>query len=58
MTRNPISLHPGASVLDAVNMFNTHRISCIPIVDIDRQPVGILSWRDILKALATKLQGA
>jgi acetoin utilization protein AcuB len=41
MTRNPISLHPEASVLDAVHMFNTHRISCIPIVDTDRQPVGL-----------------
>src|SRR5450755_1770774 len=58
MTRNPISLHPEASVLDAVNMFNTHRVSCIPIVNIDRQPVGILSWRDILKALATRHHGA
>jgi acetoin utilization protein AcuB len=58
MTRNPMSLHPEASVLDAVNMFNTHRISCIPIVDIDRQPVGLLSWRDILKALATRHHGA
>jgi acetoin utilization protein AcuB len=58
MSRNPISLHPEASVQDAVYTFNTHRISCIPIVNIDRQPVGILSWRDILKALAKELQDA
>jgi len=58
MTRRPISLHPEASVLDAVNLFNTHRISCIPIVNIDCQPVGMLSWRDILNALAMRLQGA
>ena len=57
MTRHPISLHAEASVLDAVNLFNTHEISCIPIVDDDQHPLGILSWRDILKALATKLNG-
>jgi acetoin utilization protein AcuB len=57
MTRSPISLHPEASVQDAVDIFNTHRISCIPIVNIDRQPVGILSWRDVMRALATRLDG-
>ncbi len=58
MTRSPISLHPQASLQDAVNVFNTHRISCIPIVTVDGQPVGMVSWRDILKALAPRLQGA
>jgi acetoin utilization protein AcuB len=57
MTRSPISLHPEASVQDAVEIFNTHRISCIPIVNIDRQPVGIVSWRDVLRALGTRLDG-
>jgi acetoin utilization protein AcuB len=58
MTRNPFSLHPEAAVQDAVDLFDAHRISCIPIVNIDNQPVGMLSWRDILKALATRLRGA
>ena len=54
VSRNPISLPPEASVLDAVNMFNTQRISCIPIVDRAGTPVGILSWRDILRAVVQK----
>jgi acetoin utilization protein AcuB len=29
----------------------THRISCIPIVDDENNPVGIVSWRDVLKSL-------
>lgn len=49
MTRKPITLTPNATVKDAVNLFNTHRISCIPIVDKDFRPVGIVSWRDILR---------
>jgi acetoin utilization protein AcuB len=58
MTRNPITLNPQASVLDAINVFNTHRISCIPIVDPNGKPVGLVSWRDILKTLAPENQGA
>lgn len=51
MTRKPITLTPSATVKDAVNLFNTHRISCIPIVDKDFRPIGIVSWRDILKSM-------
>ena len=56
MTRNPITLTPQASIQEAINVFNTHRISCIPIVDSDGKPVGLVSWRDILKTLAPKNQ--
>jgi len=52
MSRKPITLHPEAPVLEAIQVFNTHRISCIPIVDHENKPVGVLSWRDILRALA------
>jgi acetoin utilization protein AcuB len=51
MSREPISLAPQASVLDAVRTFNAHRISCLPIVDVDGRPVGVVSWRDILRSL-------
>lgn len=49
VTRKPISLKFDAPVRDAVNIFNSHRISCIPVVDDDGVAVGIVSWRDILK---------
>ncbi|MET3106860.1 acetoin utilization protein AcuB [Oxalobacteraceae bacterium GrIS 2.11] len=51
MTRHPIVLDQRASVADAVALFNTNRISCIPIVDEAGKPVGIVSWRDVLKNL-------
>ena len=51
MSRNPITLHPEAQVADAVQLFLSERISCIPIVDHEFKPVGILSWRDVLKSL-------
>jgi acetoin utilization protein AcuB len=54
MTRKPITLHPEAPIGDAVRLFITHRVSCIPVVDKEFRPVGIVSWRDILKALIKK----
>jgi acetoin utilization protein AcuB len=51
MSRNLITLRRRASVTEAIQLFLDHRISCIPIVDEVMKPVGILSWRDVLKTL-------
>jgi acetoin utilization protein AcuB len=51
MTRKPITLRPQAAVAEAIRLFLAHDISCIPIVDDAFRPVGIVSWRDILKSL-------
>ncbi len=56
MTRKPVTLVQSAGIFDAIEIFNKHNISCIPIVNDEGKPVGILSWRDILKALSS-LQG-
>ena len=32
-------------------VFNQHNISCIPVVNESGKPVGVLSWRDIFKAI-------
>lgn len=52
MTRQPITLKADAAVNDAVALFLAHRISCIPIVNEQFRPLGIVSWRDILRAFA------
>jgi acetoin utilization protein AcuB len=52
MTRRPVTLRPQATVAEAVSLLLAHRISCIPIVDEESKPVGIVSWRDLLRALA------
>lgn len=51
VTRKPITLMPDDDVMQAVAIFNAHRISCIPIVDAANAAVGILSWRDIMRNL-------
>ena len=52
MTRQPKTLGPQSTIAQAANLLLTHRISCIPIVDDQFKPVGIVSWRDLLKSLA------
>jgi len=52
MSREPITLRPQAPLADAVRLFLSHRISCIPIVDDGFRPVGIVSWRDLLRSSA------
>ncbi len=52
MTRKPVVLGPDAALEDAITIFNRYTISCIPVVDDAFKPVGIISWRDILRALA------
>ncbi len=52
MTRQPVTLHPESEISDAIRLFLEHRVSCIPIVGQDFKPVGIVSWRDVLKTFA------
>jgi len=51
MTRDPITVSPEASLAEAISLFNHHRISCLPVVSQGHQPLGVVSWRDILKAM-------
>jgi len=57
MSRNPITLHPEAEIADCVQLFLGQRISCIPIVDREFKPVGVVSWRDVLKSLRAGQKG-
>ena len=54
MTRKPITLTPKARIDDAIEIFNKYNISCIPIVGEEQKPVGIISWRDILKTIRSR----
>lgn len=58
MARNPITITQDSSIFQAVELFNTHRISCLPVVDKNNRPVGIVSWRDILKAIKPRKKAA
>lgn len=49
MTRQPITLRPEATLEAAVELLLERRVSCLPVVDESFRPVGILSWRDLLR---------
>jgi acetoin utilization protein AcuB len=54
MTRHPITLQPHSTVAEAIHLLLANRISCIPIVDDEFKPVGIVSWRDLLRSLGAE----
>jgi len=58
MSRKPKILREDATVDAAIDLFNEHDISCIPILSADDRLLGILSWRDILRALRGKTPAA
>jgi acetoin utilization protein AcuB len=54
MSRKPKILREDATLDDAIDLFNQHAVSCIPILSHDDRLVGILSWRDILRHLRSR----
>jgi acetoin utilization protein AcuB len=54
MSRKPLTLRPEDVVSDAIRLFLERGISCLPIVVEDFKPVGIVTWRDVLRALAPR----
>lgn len=52
MTRQPVVLTADAELSDAITAFSESGVSCLPVVDPEEKPVGILSWRDVMRAIA------
>ena len=57
MTRNPVTINDSASIIEAVELFNSHSISCIPVVNEQGKPVGIITWRDIMREIGNRNKG-
>ncbi|MBD2857571.1 CBS domain-containing protein [Spongiibacter sp. KMU-158] len=55
MARQPITLTSGAPITDAIALMADQPISCVPIVDEKQRPLGIITWRDVMRWL--KKQG-
>lgn len=51
MSRHPVYLKQREDVSKAVTAFRENKVSCLPVVNDQMIPVGILSWRDIIRAL-------
>ncbi|HMK87374.1 MAG TPA: CBS domain-containing protein [Steroidobacteraceae bacterium] len=51
MSRKPVTLPPEATIPEAIQVMLEHGVSCIPVVDANFKPIGIVSWRDLLKKM-------
>jgi acetoin utilization protein AcuB len=56
MTRKLLSLKPTDSIFSAIELFNRHSVSCIPIVNESDEIEGIVSWRDIMRYMEDKVE--
>jgi acetoin utilization protein AcuB len=51
MSRDPITIEAEKGMFHAIQLFNRNKISCLPVVNKQGKPVGMLSWRDILRSI-------
>jgi acetoin utilization protein AcuB len=55
MTRNPLTVQPDQSVLDAAKLLYAKRLGCLPVVQ-NGELVGIITTTDMLKVLTHLLE--
>ena len=53
-----VTITPTASLADAVKLLNTHHIGAVIVTDPDGRVIGVLSERDIVRALADRGRAA
>jgi acetoin utilization protein AcuB len=51
MSRHPRTVTPETTLRDAVETLLAGPGGCLPVVDADEHPVGIVTWRDLLSAV-------
>lgn len=51
MTRNPITIHPQASVASAAHIMVWEGIELLPVIDTNRKMTGVISRQEVLKAM-------
>ncbi len=55
MVKDPVTVSPSTSSLEAMELMRTHRVGCLPVIDGD-QLVGIVTSYDFLEATAQLFQ--
>ncbi len=54
MSRNPITAEKETTVQEAAKLLVENNISCLPILSSEKEVVGVVTWKDILKILISK----
>jgi acetoin utilization protein AcuB len=55
VNRSVICVNENTSLREAIKLFYENKISCLPVVDSKNRPIGVVSWRDLLKWLYEKV---
>ncbi|MEG3768446.1 CBS domain-containing protein [Alteromonas sp. 14N.309.X.WAT.G.H12] len=55
MSRDIVAIQEHSSIMKAIAFFNRRRVSCLPVLNQAGEPVGIVSWRDILRYIEEKV---
>ena len=50
MTRHPITVSPETDTQDAARVLLENAISCLPVVGAGGELVGVVTWKDLLRA--------
>jgi acetoin utilization protein AcuB len=51
MSRKPVTVSAEATMSDVARTMLDNQVSCLPVVDREGHPVGIITWRDLLRQL-------
>jgi len=54
MTRALVTVRPHTPVSEAAALLIEQSVSCLPVVSDAQRPVGILSWRDVLRTFISQ----
>lgn len=58
VSKKLVSINQFASFGEAIKKFHTHHVSCLPVINSNNHPVGIVTWRDIINLLYNKVSAA
>jgi CBS domain-containing protein len=53
MTSSPITVSPDTTAEEAARVMLRHRIGCLPVLDAEDRPIGILTETDLLRVAYT-----
>lgn len=55
MSKKLVSINENASLNQAIKTFKEQQVSCLPVINNDNKPVGIITWRDVVDWLYKKI---
>ena len=58
MTANPMTVAPEATIGDAAQIMLAHAIGALPVIDADRELVGIITESDIFRLVVHEWSGS